>query len=257
MIILKSDRELQAMREAGRIVALCRAELEKAVRPGISTLELDRIANEFIRKMGAAPSFKGYNGFPASICTSVNDQVVHGIPGPRRLKEGDIISLDIGAFYQGFHGDAAITVPVGRINPEAARLLKVTEESLYRGIEKARAGNRLSDIGGAVQAHVEAAGFSVVRDYVGHGIGRKMHEDPQIPNFGPPGLGPLLKAGMTLAIEPMINAGGYQVRTLEDKWTVVTVDGSLSAHFEHTIAIAHDGPILLTEIRNDLAAEWT
>jgi methionyl aminopeptidase len=248
MIVSKSKTELDLMRKAGRIVALTHQELAKAIRPGITTQELDRIAEEFIRKNGAEPSFKGYHGYPASICASVNNVLVHGIPGPQVLNEGDIISIDIGAFIHGFHGDSAWTYPVGNISEEAARLLRVTEESLYKGIEQAREGNRVTDIGHAVQTHVEAAGFSVVRDYVGHGIGRQMHEDPQIPNFGPPGRGPRLKVGMTLAIEPMVNVGAYHCKTLADNWTVVTADGSLAAHFEHTIAITEDGPEILTRL---------
>lgn len=246
MIVGKSKTELDMMREAGRIVALAHQELAKAIRPGITTKELDRIAEEIIRKYGAVPSFKGYHGYPASICTSVNEELVHGIPGSRILKEGDIISIDIGACIHGYHGDSAWTYPVGTISDEAARLLRVTEESLFKGIEQAREGNRLSDIGHAVQTHVEAAGFFVVRDYVGHGIGRQMHEDPQIPNYGPPGRGPRLKVGMTLAIEPMVNVGTYHCKTLADNWTVVTADGSLAAHFEHTVAITENGPEILT-----------
>ncbi|WP_018131302.1 type I methionyl aminopeptidase [Effusibacillus pohliae] len=248
MIICKSKTELAIMREAGRIVALTHEELAKAIRPGITTRELDEIAEELIRKHGATPSFKGYHGYPASICASVNEELVHGIPGPRVLREGDIISIDIGAYYQGFHGDSAWTYPVGNISDEAARLLRVTEEALFKGIEQAREGNRLSDIGHAVQKHVEAAGFSVVRDYVGHGIGRQMHEDPQIPNYGPPNRGPRLKVGMTLAIEPMVNVGAYHCKTLADNWTVVTADGSLAAHFEHTVAITENGPEILTRL---------
>ena len=247
MIILKSDREIQAMREAGRLTALAHQEVAKAIAPGVTTAELDHIVDTFIRKMGGTPSFKGYMGYPASICASVNDVVVHGIPSPQRsLAEGDIISLDIGAFYGGFHGDAARTWPVGKVSEEARRLLEVTEESLARGIAAARGGGHLSDIGHAVQTYVESHGFSVVRDYVGHGIGTKMHEDPQIPNFGPSGQGPQLRPGMVLAIEPMVNAGGYPVKTLGDGWTVITMDGSLSAHFEHTVALTEQGPQILT-----------
>lgn len=247
MIILKSDREIQAMREAGRLTALAHQEVAKAIAPGVTTAELDHIVDTFIRKMGGTPSFKGYMGYPASICASVNDVVVHGIPSPQRsLAEGDIISLDIGAFYGGFHGDAARTWPVGQVSEEARRLLEVTEESLARGIAAARVGGHLGDIGHAVQTYVESHGFSVVRDYVGHGIGTKMHEDPQIPNFGPSGQGPQLRPGMVLAIEPMVNVGGYPVKTLGDGWTVITMDGSLSAHFEHTVALTEQGPEILT-----------
>jgi methionyl aminopeptidase len=248
MIVSKSKHELDLMREAGRIVAMTHRELAKVIGPGITTKELDQIADDFIRSQGATPSFKGYHGYPASICTSVNDELVHGIPGNRVLKEGDIISIDIGACIHGYHGDSAWTYPVGTISEEAARLLKVTEESLYKGIEQATTSNRLTDISHAIQTYVEAQGFSIVRDYVGHGIGREMHEDPQVPNFGPPGRGPRLKAGMVLAIEPMVNAGSYHVRTLEDNWTVVTVDGQYAAHFEHTVAITEDGPEILTKL---------
>lgn len=246
MIYRKSERELQYMREAGRIVALTLQELEKAIKPGVTTKELDSLAEEFIRRQGARPAFKGLYGFPASICTSVNEEVVHGIPGPRRLREGDIISIDVGTEVEGYHGDGAWTFPVGEISEEAARLLEVTREALYRGIEKAVAGNRLSDISHAIQTYVESHGFSVVRDFVGHGIGRRMHEEPQVPNFGPPGRGPRLEEGMTLAIEPMVNAGTGAVRRLDDGWTVVTRDGGLSAHFEHTVAITAAGPEILT-----------
>lgn len=246
MIQAKSSREIEIMREAGRIVALAHAQVEKAVAPGVTTRELDAIVESFIRGCDAEPSFKGYNGFPASICTSVNDELVHGIPGQRRLVEGDILSVDIGAYYRGYHGDSAWTYPVGAISDEARRLLQVTEASLYAGIEKAIRGNRLSDISHAVQAYVERHGFSVVRDYVGHGIGHKMHEEPQIPNYGPPGRGTRLRSGMVLAIEPMVNVGSEAVRTLVDNWTVVTEDGSLCAHFEHTVAVGEDGPLILT-----------
>ncbi|ADG04953.1 type I methionyl aminopeptidase [Kyrpidia tusciae] len=248
MIVSKSKAELEWMREAGRIVALALKETAQAVEPGITTRELDRIADHVIRKNGAIPSFKGYHGYPASICASVNEELVHGIPGDRKLVEGDIVSIDIGAQYHGYHGDAAITVPVGSISEEARRLLDVTEASLYKGIEKAVVGNRLSDISHAVQVYVEQHGFSVVRDYVGHGVGQEMHEDPQIPNFGPPGHGPRLKPGMVLAIEPMVNAGSYHVKTLPDNWTVVTVDGSLAAHFEHTVAVTEGEPEILTRL---------
>ncbi|KKM12651.1 methionine aminopeptidase [Clostridiales bacterium PH28_bin88] len=248
MIILKSDRELAYMRDAGRLVAETLVELEKTVSPGVTTLELDRVAEDYIARHGARPSFKGYNGYPASICTSVNEEVVHGIPGLRKLADGDIISIDIGAEINGYHGDAAVTLPVGEIDDEVKRLLQVTRESLMVGIAQAVSGNRLSDISYAVQAHVEKNGFAVVRDYVGHGIGRHMHEEPQIPNFGPPGRGPRLKPGMALAIEPMVNKGTYEVRTLEDNWTVVTKDLQPSAHFEHTVAVTERGPQILTDL---------
>lgn len=248
MIILKSDHEIQSMRAAGRVVALVIEALKKAVAPGVTTGELDRLAEQIIRAEGALPSFKGYGGFPASICASINEEVVHGIPGMKVLKNGDIISIDVGAQVEGFHGDAAVTIPVGQIDTEVARLLTVTEESLLQGIAQAREGQRLSDISHAVQTHVEKHGFSVVRDYVGHGIGRAMHEDPQIPNFGPPGRGPRLRAGMVLAIEPMVNAGTFAVETLADGWTVITCDQKPSAHFEHTVAITADGPVILTRL---------
>ena len=246
MIILKSSGELESMKRAGSLVAKTIALLKDAVRPGITTAELDGLAEDVIRNHGGIPAFKGYHGFPGSICSSVNEQVVHGIPGIRKLKSGDIISIDIGTIIEGFYGDAAVTLPVGEISDEAKRLLIITEGSLMAGIEQAKAGNRLSDISNAVQTFVEGNGFSIVRDYVGHGIGRSMHEDPQIPNYGPPGRGPRLEPGMVLAIEPMVNAGGYRVETLEDNWTVVTADRSLSAHFEHTVAVTENGPVILT-----------
>ncbi|MGI6091773.1 MAG: type I methionyl aminopeptidase [Veillonellaceae bacterium] len=248
MIILKSDREISYMRDAGKIVAETLAELKKAVKPEVTTLELDRIAEEYITKRGAVPTFKGYNGFPGSICASVNEEVVHGIPGLRKLKNGDNVSIDVGALINGYNGDAAITVGVGQIDDEVQKLLDVTEQSLYQGIEKAIAGNRLYDISHAIQTYSEKFGFGVVRDYVGHGIGRSMHEDPQVPNYGNPGRGPRLKSGMTLAIEPMINLGTHEVKTLSDNWTVVTLDGKRSAHFEHTIAITGDKPEILTKL---------
>ena len=246
MIVLKTDREIGYMRDAGKIVGQTLLELKKAIVPGVTTLELDRIADQYIRHAGAIPAFKGYGGFPANICTSVNEQVVHGIPGSRQLKSGDVISLDVGTKLNRYYGDAAITVPVGDVDDELLKLLKVTEESLYRGIEKAIKGNRLSDISHAVQLHAESHGYGVVRDYVGHGIGQRMHEDPQIPNYGPPGRGPLLKNGMVLAIEPMINLGTPDVEVLADDWTVVTADGKISAHFEHTVAVTDGEPLVLT-----------
>ncbi len=248
MIILKSDRELAYMRDAGKIVAETLVEVKKAVKPGVSTLELDRIAEEYIKSRGAIPTFKGYNGFPGNICASINEQVVHGIPGLKKLKNGDNVSVDIGAVINGYNGDAAVTIAVGEVDAEMQKLLDVTEQSLYKGIEKAMAGNRLGDISHAIQAYVEDHGYGVVRDYVGHGIGRKMHEDPQVPNYGHPGRGPRLKSGMTLAIEPMINLGTHEVKTLDDGWTVVTADGKPSAHFEHTIAITDGKPEILTKL---------
>lgn len=246
MISVKSRHELEIMREAGRIVAMAHAEVKRVVAPGITTRDLDDVVEQVIRKAGATPSFKGYQGFPAAICASVNEELVHGIPGNRELHEGDIVSVDIGAFFKGYHGDSAYTYGVGSISQEAQRLLDMTEASLYEGIKRAMVGNRLSDISHAIQSYVEPRGMSIVREYVGHGIGREMHEAPQIPNFGPPGKGPRLKAGMVLAIEPMVNAGGPDVRTLLDNWTVVTEDGSLCAHFEHTVAVDDNGPVLLT-----------
>ena len=248
MIILKSERELGYMYDAGQIVARTLREVEKMVRPGVTTYELDQTAEDYILKCQAIPAFKGYHGFPASICTSVNEEVVHGIPSRlRQVNCGDIISIDIGAIINGFVGDAAVTLPVGEIDGEVRRLLNVTREALDKGIEKARVGNRLTDISHAVQTHAENNGFSVVRDLVGHGIGRNMHEEPQVPNFGMPGHGPRLKAGLTLAIEPMVNMGSYEVETMLDNWTVVTRDRKRSAHFEHTVAITEKGPWILTK----------
>lgn len=247
MIILKSADELQAMRSAGKVVAQAHDLVRELVRPGATTWDLDRAVEEFLLQQNAIPAFKGYQGYPASICTSVNEVVVHGIPTKEViLEEGSIISVDIGAFVDGFCGDSAWTYAVGQIDSRVQQLLTTTEEALFQGIEQARVGNRLSDISHAVQRCAEAQGFSVVRDFVGHGIGRQMHEAPQIPNFGLPGRGPRLKSGMTLAIEPMVNVGGYHVEVLADNWTVVTRDGCLSAHFEHTIAITDDGPVILT-----------
>lgn len=247
MIIIKTPEEIEKMRVANQIVAKALLKLKEMVKPGITTAELDRVAEESIRRAGARPSFKGYKGFPASLCASINEVVVHGIPGERKLREGDIIGLDLGAEYEGYYGDAAITLPVGKISPEAERLLRVTREALYKGIGWMKEGNRLSDISHAVQTHAEAAGFSVVTDFVGHGIGTAPHEDPQVPNYGPAGQGPILKRGMVLAIEPMINAGKHPVQVLEDDWTVVTRDRKLSAHFEHSIAITETGPDILSE----------
>jgi methionyl aminopeptidase len=248
MIICKTPRELEIMREAGRIVALTHQELKKHITPGITTKELDRIAEEFIRKNDAFPSFKGYNGFRGSICASVNNELVHGIPGDRVLKNGDIISIDIGAKYNGYHGDSAWTYAVGTIDNETKRLLEVTEESLFLGLKEAKPGERLSNISNKIQTYVEENGFSIVREYVGHGIGQDLHEDPQIPHYGPPNKGPRLKPGMVLAIEPMVNAGSRYVKTLADDWTVVTVDGKMCAHFEHTVAITDSGYEIFTTV---------
>jgi len=251
MIILKSKEEIELLRKSNQIVVHILKALRKIIKPGITTLELDSYAEEQIRKKGAIPAFKGYRGFPASLCVSVNEQLVHGIPDSRRLKEGDIVSLDLGVVRSGFYGDAAITVPVGKISQEATRLLDVTQNALYKGIEQAKAGGRLHDISHAIQSWVEGNGFSVVRDFVGHGIGRNLHEEPQIPNFGLSNRGVQLKAGMVLALEPMVNVGTWRVKVQPDGWTVVTVDGSLCAHFEHTIAITEDGPDILTLISPD------
>ena len=247
MIICKTPREIEIMREAGKIVALTHQELQKHITPGISTKELDAIAEKFILKADALPSFKGYNGFRGSICASVNEELVHGIPGERVLRDGDIISIDIGAKYNGYHGDSAWTYAVGTISEENQKLLKVTEESLFKGLEQAKPGERLSNISHAIQSYVEAHNFSIVREYVGHGVGQDLHEDPQIPHYGPPNKGPRLKPGMVLAIEPMVNAGSRYVKTLADNWTVVTVDGKTCAHFEHTIAITDNGYEILTK----------
>ncbi|MED4399581.1 type I methionyl aminopeptidase, partial [Priestia megaterium] len=232
MIICKTPREIEIMREAGRIVALTHQELKQHITPGITTKELDQIAEKTIQKYGATPSFKGYNGFPGSICASVNEELVHGIPGKRKLKEGDIISIDIGAKYNGYHGDSAWTYPVGNISESVQKLLDVTEKSLYLGLEQVKPGERLSNISHAVQTHAEENGFSIVREYVGHGIGQDLHEDPQIPHYGPPNRGPRLKPGMVICVEPMVNQGRRYVKTLSDDWTVVTVDGKWCAHFE-------------------------
>jgi methionyl aminopeptidase len=246
MMICRSPGELEIMRIAGRIVALTHQELQKHLTPGITTKELDHIAEEFIPSQDAIPSFKGYNGFRGSICTSVNEELVHGIPGDRILQNGDIISIDIGAKYNGYHGDSAWTYAVGDIDDQSQHLLKITEESLYQGINEAIPGERLSNISHAIQTYVEANGFSIVREYVGHGVGQDLHEEPHIPHFGPPNKGPSLKPGMVLAIEPMVNAGSRYVRTLTDNWTVVTVDGRRCAHFEHTVVITETGFEILT-----------
>jgi len=245
-IIIKSDREIAIMRQAGRIVATILAVLSEQVRPGMKTKELDVIAARELERLGAKPSFKGYRGFPANLCVSVNDEIVHGIPGERVLDEGDIVSLDFGAIFEGFQGDAAVTVGVGKINSQAEQLMETTEGALKAGVAIAYPGARLGDISAAIQNYVESRGYSVVREYTGHGIGREMHEEPQIPNFGSPGVGPVLKKGMTLALEPMVNAGDWRTRLGNDHWVVFTADGSLSAHFEHTIAITNDGPEVLT-----------
>ena len=247
MIILKSLPEIELIAKACQVVALTIACLRDQVKPGVTTADLDRLAEEVITKQGARPAFKGYRGYPATLCTSVNEEVVHGIPSPKkRLNEGDIIGLDVGAIVEGYYGDAAVTLPVGQVSAEAARLIRVTERALEAGLEQVRVGNRLSDISHAVQTVAEGEGYSVVTDFVGHGIGRNLHEDPQVPNFGRPGEGPRLREGLVLAIEPMVNIGRSEVEVLADHWTVVTRDRSLSAHFEHTIAIMPDGPKVLT-----------
>lgn len=246
MIILKTRREIEIMRKAGRLVAESHELVRKYIKPGITTKELDQIVEDFLKSQNAIPTFKGYNKFPYSICASVNEEVVHGMPGERKLKEGDIISVDIGATFEGYVGDSAKTFFVGEVDDEKRRLVEVTRQSFYEGIKFAKESCRLSDISHAIQEYVENAGFSVVRDYVGHGVGKNMHESPQIPNFGKPGKGPRLQQGMVLAIEPMINAGTYNVKVLDNDWTVVTLDGKPSAHYEHTIAITDGEPELLT-----------
>ena len=247
MIIFKSPEEIQRMRKAGRIVALTIERLVESVRPGMTTADLDHMAESIIRKEGAVPSFKGYRGFPGTICTSLNEQIVHGIPGDRRLIPGDVLKLDVGCIWEGYHGDSAVTVFVGGSPSELAeKLVRVTEESLEAGIAQLRAGARLSDVGHAVQQVAEGAGFSCVREYAGHGVGRALHEDPQVPNYGDPGRGPLIKPRLVVAIEPMVNVGDWRTRVLNDRWTVVTRDGSLSAHFEHTVAVTEEGTEVLT-----------
>jgi len=248
LIVLKSANELEKMRVAGRMVAEVLAIMKERIAPGITTIELDRLAEAECKKRKAKPAFKGYGGFPYAICASPNEKVVHGFPDNQPLQEGEILSIDFGILYDGYHGDSAFTMPVGKIDEKTEFLLKITEESLLKGIEASVVGGRLSDISNAVQTHVEKEGFSVVREFVGHGIGSKLHEAPQIPNYGPKGQGPRLKAGMTLAIEPMINVGRPGVKVLEDGWTAVTIDGELSCHFEHTMAVTENGPEILTAL---------
>lgn len=248
MIILKSQEEIEKIALSCRIVAKTLDYLRDKVNPGITTKEIERLAEDFIRANNAVPAFKGYKGYPASICASVNNEVIHGIPSDRVLEEGDILGIDLGVYKDGFYGDAAYTFPVGKVDSEVERLLRVTEESLNIGIEKAMEDNRVSDISHSIQKHIETNGFSVVRAFVGHGIGRNLHEDPQIPNFGSPGRGPRLRSGMTLAIEPMVNEGGHEVVVIDDGWTAITLDGKLSAHFEHTILVTSDKPRILTKI---------
>jgi methionyl aminopeptidase len=247
LIVLKSSEEIEKMAKAGGIVGEVLESIKSMIQTGITTKEIEVYADERIRALGGKPAFKGYRGYPASICTSVNDEVVHGIPSSRKLKDGDIISIDLGVYYDGFYGDGAVTVPVGKIDNETAALLQITEEALNLGIENAIVGKRVSDISHAIQSHVEKSGFSVVRTFVGHGIGRELHEEPQIPNYGIPGKGPRLKEGMTLAIEPMVNSGTYEVRILGDGWTAVAIDGKKSAHFEHTVLVTTGKPKILTK----------
>jgi len=248
MIVLKSPQEIAIMWEANQIVAELLRELKERAAPGVTTRELDELAERFIKKRKARCAFKGYRGYPSCLCTSVNEVIVHGLPSPSELKEGDILSLDCGTYYKGFYGDAAITIPIGKISERAEKLIRTTQECLRKAIEQMVTGNRLSDISCAIQRHAEAEGYSVVRDFVGHGIGRQLHEDPQVPNYGVSGSGVRLKAGMVLAIEPMVNEGRWSVRILEDGWTAVTDDGALSAHFEHSVAITENGPFVLSQL---------
>ena len=254
MIVRRSKAEVEKLRRVNQLVARILTELRHMAAPGVTTQELDTFAEGLVRAAGAEPAFKGYHGFPATVCASVNEQVVHGIPSPRRLVEGDVLSIDMGAKLDGFYGDCAVTVPVGRVPPEAARLLRVTEEALFHGIDAVKPGARVSDIGAAVQAHVEAHGFSVVREFVGHGVGTSLHEEPQIANYGPAGRGPRLAEGMVLAIEPMVNVGAAAVKVLGDGWTAVTRDGTLSAHFEHTVVVTGEGCEILTQLEADAAS---
>ena len=247
MIVIKTARELSKMRDAGRISSRALRLAGEAVEPGVTTLEIDTVVRKYIEEQGAKPSFLGYGGFPGSACISINNEVIHGIPSKKRvLKKGDIVSIDIGAYFEGFHGDNAWTFPCGEVSVEAQAIMDVTRESLFEGIKQAKAGNRIGDIASAVQRYAEARSYSVVRDFVGHGVGAKLHEEPSVPNFGTPGRGVRLLPGMTIAIEPMLNAGTHRVKVLADKWTTVTVDGRLSAHFEHSVAITPDGPVILT-----------
>ena len=250
-ITIKSPQELISMRQAGCVVAATIEVLLRSLEPGMKTRKLDAIASREIKRLGASPAFKGYRGFPATICVSLNHEIVHGIPGDRVIREGDIVSLDVGAIVDGYYGDAAVTAAVGTVSPEAERLIEVTRLSLEMGIKQAKAGNRVGDISAAVQQFAEDQGYGVVREYVGHGIGRALHEEPSVPNVGDAGKGPLLRSGMVIAVEPMLNLGGWQTKALEDGWTVVTADGTLSAHFEHTLAITEDGPQVLTSLSGD------
>ncbi len=248
MIVCKGRDQLDKMRQANLIVARILRHLGQLIQPGVTTAYLDRVAEEMILSAGGQPAFKGYQGFPASLCVSINEQIVHGIPGDRRLEAGDIVSLDVGVRWEGFYGDSAWTFPVGEISSPLKELLRVTRESLFKGIEQTVVGNRVSDISASVQQHVEASGFSVVKQFVGHGIGDRLHEDPQVPNYGTPGRGPRLREGMVLAIEPMVNSKGPSARILEDRWTAVTTDGGYSAHFEHSVALTREGPWILSQL---------
>ena len=252
MIIVKSEREIELMRRAGKITAAARALAGEMVKPGVTTREIDKAVFHFIRSQGAEPSFLNYNGYPASVCVSVNDEIIHGIPGKRVLQEGDIVSVDVGAFIGGFHGDCAGTYPCGQVSDEALDLIRVTQQSFFEGIKFAREGYRLSDISHAVQEYAESHGYSIVREYVGHGIGRRMHESPEVPNFGNPGHGPRLLRGMTIAVEPMVNAGSAAIRQMSDGWTVKTADGKNAAHYENTILITDGDPELLTDASDSL-----
>ncbi len=246
MITFKSAAELAGLRQSSRIVAAVLGELEPLIRPGLRTRDLDLYAEKRTRELGAVPAFKGYRGYPASVCVSVNEEIIHGIPSGRILQEGDIVSLDFGVLFEGFYSDSALTVPVGRVSPEAERLIAAAERSFHKGLERMRDGARLSDVSAAIQESVESEGFSVIRQFVGHGIGRSLHEEPQVPNFGVPGRGPKIRPGLTVAIEPMIAAGGHEIEILEDGWTAVTRDRSLAAHFEHTVAMTENGPEILS-----------
>jgi methionyl aminopeptidase len=256
MIIYKSEEEILAIKRSNQIVARILSELKDLIIPGVQTKELDAFAEKRTREMGAIPAFKGYRGYPASLCTSINEEIVHGIPSARTLREGDIISLDFGVVYEGFYGDAAVTYPVGEITPRAARLVAAAKEAFDKGFEQIKMGNRLSDISHAVQTYVEGQGFSVIRSFVGHGIGFSLHEEPQLPNFGPPGRGPKLKAGMVLAFEPMIAIGSWEVEVLSDNWTAVTKDRSLSAHYEHTVALSKGGAVILSQLDEEDKASY-
>jgi len=248
LIKLKSSREIAIMREAGLLVAQCHAALAERIRPGVQTRELDRFVESFLRERGATPSFKGYNGFPGSICTAINDVVCHGIPGRDKLRNGDVVTIDIGAYFKGYHGDSAWTYAVGEVSPEVANLMGVAKQALFEGIARAKPGNRVGDISHAIQSYAEARGMGVVRDFIGHGVGQQLHEAPEVPHFGSPGTGPLLRTGMTVAIEPMITLGDWRVKVEADGWTARTLDGSICVQYEHTVAITDEGPMILTQL---------